>query len=133
MHRDLKPENLLLDDQGNLLLADFGWCISNKGLRQTICGTQGAYIAPEMLRHEPYGPSVDLWTCGILAYELLMGRTPFSSSFAPGGSYSAMPAEEEEEEEQDDNGGGGGWYGQGMPLKFSGAISTTARDFITKV
>jgi len=77
IHRDLKPENLLLDRRGHLLLCDFGWCTSSKRLRQTVCGTQGDYLAPEVLAREPYGPSVDLWTAGVLAFELLHGRTPF--------------------------------------------------------
>lgn len=83
LHRDLKPENLLLSEEGNLLLADFGWSISNaagfhdeKSMRFTLCGTPD-YISPEMLHNKPYGKSVDVWTIGVLSYELLVGRTPF--------------------------------------------------------
>jgi serine/threonine protein kinase len=51
--------------------------LSGSQNRYTLCGTI-EYVAPEMLRNEPYGSSVDLWTVGVLAYEALVGRTPFA-------------------------------------------------------
>lgn len=100
IHRDLKPENLLLDRRGHLLLCDFGWCTSSKRLRQTVCGTQGDYLAPEVLAREPYGPSVDLWTAGVLAFELLHGRTPFERRRAD--EKNGASGEEEEDSESSD-------------------------------
>ncbi|CAN0408615.1 unnamed protein product [Ascophyllum nodosum] len=78
IHRDIKPENLLLDKAGNLRLCDFGWSIEVMpySTRQTICGTQD-YLAPEMLMERPYTTSVDLWAAGVVAYEFLIGRSPF--------------------------------------------------------
>jgi len=102
IHRDLKPENLLLDRRGHLLLCDFGWCTSSKRLRQTVCGTQGDYLAPEVLAREPYGPSVDLWTAGVLAFELLHGRTPFERRRADERKGGGGGEEEEEDSESSD-------------------------------
>ena len=118
--RDLKPENLLLDARGHLLLCDFGWCTSSKRLRQTVCGTQGDYLAPEVLAREPYGPSVDLWTAGVLAYELMHGKTPF------GRSFSDDESSEEDEDEED-------LCDRGQRIRFSDDISDEACDFIMQV
>ncbi|CAN0019104.1 unnamed protein product, partial [Phaeothamnion confervicola] len=80
VHRDLKPENLLLsspDDDANIKLADFGFARSLEGGKmQTQCGTPG-YVAPEILRGEPYGASVDMWSIGVIIYILLGGYPPF--------------------------------------------------------
>lgn len=81
VYRDLKPENILLDAQGHVALTDFGLC---KELKQssdttmTFCGTS-EYLAPEMVRQEPYTQAVDWWGLGILLYELLTGEPPFHS------------------------------------------------------
>ena len=81
LYRDLKPENILLSSKGHLLLTDFGLCkiLLNGEKTYTLCGT-AEYIAPEQLNKEKgYDFAVDIWTMGILMYELLHGRTPFYS------------------------------------------------------
>ncbi|ETV67169.1 CAMK protein kinase [Aphanomyces astaci] len=80
VHRDLKPENLLLtsaDDDASIKLADFGFAKQQSidGLT-TACGTPG-YVAPEIIKGEPYGKSVDIWSVGVITYILLCGYPPF--------------------------------------------------------
>ena len=77
IHRDLKPENLLLDTEDNVKLCDFGSYVELAVLnRRSFCGTV-EYMAPEILQELPYNSSVDIWSLGILLYELLHGYTPF--------------------------------------------------------
>ena len=77
IHRDIKPENLLLNEGGRVLLADFGWSnFSDGGVRKTFCGTP-EYIAPEMLLKKGHDTGVDVWSVGVLMFELLAGYSPF--------------------------------------------------------
>lgn len=100
VHRDLKPENLLLcsgitsieiieihhlqsnfaseTDDSDIKIADFGFAKRVKDLteKETACGTPG-YVAPEILRGDPYGCEVDIWSLGVICYVLLAGYPPF--------------------------------------------------------
>ncbi|KAK7507429.1 hypothetical protein BaRGS_00001364 [Batillaria attramentaria] len=80
-HRDLKPENLLLDEDQNLKLIDFGLCAKPKGGMDnhllTCCGSP-AYAAPELISGKQYlGSEADIWSMGVLLYALLCGYLPF--------------------------------------------------------
>jgi len=84
LHRDLKPQNILLSDcsvDPVLKLADFGFAraLPEQDMAATVCGSP-LYMAPEILRHEPYDAKADLWSVGAILYELLLGRTPFCGS-----------------------------------------------------
>uniref|UniRef100_A0A8C6L8J1 Protein kinase C n=1 Tax=Nothobranchius furzeri TaxID=105023 RepID=A0A8C6L8J1_NOTFU len=79
IYRDLKLDNVLLDHEGHVKLTDYGMC--KEGIRpgdttSTFCGTPN-YIAPEILRGEDYGFSVDWWALGVLMFEMMAGRSPF--------------------------------------------------------
>jgi len=78
IHRDIKPENCLLGFMGELKLCDFGWAVyAPASRRSTLCGTLD-YLPPEMLAEGPkYDHAVDLWSLGVLTYELLIGMPPF--------------------------------------------------------
>ena len=79
IHRDLKPENILLSENDDVKLCDFGWCVElSIGNRITFCGTY-EYMAPEIIKEVPYNHSIDIWSLGVLLYELLHGYSPFKS------------------------------------------------------
>jgi len=79
IHRDIKPENILLDENFRVKLSDFGWSnyYSEDEIRKTYCGTPD-YLAPEMLKKSGHGTSMDIWSLGVLIFELLSGSPPFS-------------------------------------------------------
>ncbi len=80
LHRDIKPENILLQDD-NVKIADFGFakCKENAALKtdQTICGTP-LYMAPEIGDNTPYCSKCDVWSTGVVFYQLLTGEPPWN-------------------------------------------------------
>jgi serine/threonine-protein kinase len=80
VHRDIKPENVLISDDGEVKLVDFGLvrAIAEAGITSTsvILGTAG-YLSPEQVEGGSIGPRSDVYSAGVMAFELLTGTTPF--------------------------------------------------------
>ncbi len=89
VHRDLKPENLLVTDQGQVKVADYGIAKArtmNTNAFLTAVGTTvgtPTYMAPEQAMAQELGPYTDLYAVGVLAYELIVGRVPFQDTDTP--------------------------------------------------
>ncbi|CDQ45071.1 protein kinase domain-containing protein [Mycolicibacterium neoaurum] len=93
VHRDVKPENVLISDDGEVKIADFGLvrAVAEAGVTSTsvILGT-AAYLSPEQVATGDSAPSSDVYAVGVLAYELLTGRTPFTGDTALSVAYQRM-------------------------------------------
>lgn len=79
IYRDLKLENILLDEDGYLMLADFGLSKILKDpndMTTTFCGT-AAYLSPEIVKGKSYDKSIDWWALGVIIYEMTHGYPPF--------------------------------------------------------
>lgn len=81
IHRDVKVENIMLDAQGHVKLVDYGLACELKGDEEQPMSPMGSliYMAPELLSERAGGRHTDWWAVGILAYEIMNGRSPWSS------------------------------------------------------
>ncbi|CAD2218413.1 protein kinase [Angomonas deanei] len=105
MHRDLKTPNVMLMKVGLIKLGDFGFSrkydesVSNN-VGNTFCGTP-YYLAPELWRQQPYSYKADIWSLGVMCYELMTLGKPFPAADLDGlmqrvcqqGSYEPLPAD----------------------------------------
>lgn len=82
VHRDIKPENILINDRGHVQITDFG--LAKAASQATLSSTgmllgTAAYLAPEMIERNQATPQGDLYSVGIMAWEMLAGEVPFQS------------------------------------------------------
>ncbi|UQX09481.1 protein kinase domain-containing protein [Candidatus Mycobacterium methanotrophicum] len=93
VHRDVKPENVLISDEGDVKIVDFGLvrALAEAGITSSsvILGT-AAYLSPEQVRDGTASPRSDVYAVGIVAYELLTGRTPFAGDTALSVAYQRL-------------------------------------------
>jgi serine/threonine protein kinase/tetratricopeptide (TPR) repeat protein len=85
VHRDLKPQNIMLDDNGNARIMDFGIARSLTGKSITGAGTfigTPEYMSPEQVEGKGVDPRSDLYSLGVILYEMVTGRRPFDGETA---------------------------------------------------
>jgi phosphate/phosphite/phosphonate ABC transporter binding protein len=83
VHRDITPHNLMVDDAATLKLLDFGIAKASEGMESTRTGVlkgKIAYMSPEQCRQERLDRRADVFSLGVVAYQLLTGRKPFARS-----------------------------------------------------
>jgi len=79
IHRDMKPQNILISANGIVKLCDFGFARSMSSNTIVLTSIKGTplYMAPELVQELPYNHTVDLWSLGVIIYELFVGTPPF--------------------------------------------------------
>lgn len=79
IHRDMKPQNILIGSKQQIKLCDFGFARAMSHDASVVTSIKGTplYMAPELVQEKPYNYTVDLWSLGVILYELAVGRPPF--------------------------------------------------------
>ncbi len=81
IHRDIKPENILFARDGSVKLVDFGLALTGRSPgTESVSGTV-RYMSPEQIGGEEIGPASDIWSLGIVLYEMVAGRVPFEGEY----------------------------------------------------
>ncbi|GLI63648.1 hypothetical protein VaNZ11_006646 [Volvox africanus] len=79
IHRDMKPQNILIGSNGVVKLCDFGFARAMSCNTMVLTSIKGTplYMAPELVQEQPYNHTVDLWSLGVILFELHVGQPPF--------------------------------------------------------
>ncbi|GBG88292.1 hypothetical protein CBR_g46858 [Chara braunii] len=79
IHRDMKPQNILIGAGGRVKLCDFGFARAMSCNTMVLTSIKGTplYMAPELVQEQPYNHTADLWSLGVILYELFVGQPPF--------------------------------------------------------
>ncbi|TMW57103.1 hypothetical protein Poli38472_003028 [Pythium oligandrum] len=79
IHRDMKPQNILIGSKQQIKLCDFGFARAITHDNSVLTSIKGTplYMAPELVQEKPYNHTADLWSLGVILYELAVGKPPF--------------------------------------------------------